>query len=224
MVEQGQGDPETSEIEESRASARPARGSNAEPAVPKGKVGMLSAARLATRPVHYIDDFKYAPTLIFRTHAIWPTVLISLAGLAFGLTQNDFKGSGFQLVLTFWLSVPALLQPMVAGFFAPRATWLAGIISSVISSLCYTVLVVWATSVNLANLPANYHVESSQFFTAAVQFAVIAFPFGALLGAASGWYKRFLTLGGIGTPRTAPNKQKRQSGRQAAARRPSARR
>ena len=224
MLEQGQGDPETDEIEVSRANARPARNSGTEPAMPKGRVGMLSAAKLATRPVHYLDDFKYAPTLIFRTYAIWPTMLISLAGLAFGLTQNDFNSGGFQLVLTFWLSLPALLQPMIAGFFAPRATWLAGIIASVFTSLCYTVLVIWATSVNLANLPANFRLESGKFLPAALQFAINAFPFGALLGAASGWYKRFLTLGGIGTPRTPPNKQKRQSGRQAAARRPSARR
>ena len=217
MLEQGQGDPETREIEENRSAAT-ARSSavRGAPVQPGQRVGIVSALKLATRPVHYGDDLRFAPTLILRTNAIWPTVLVSLAGLAYGLMQTDYTSSGMQLTTTLLIASPPLVQPMLAGFLAPRATWLAGIISSLISSVCLWILLVWAYSGHVTNLPPG----AISYVPVAIELTVTAITFGALLGAASGWYKRFLSLSSGGGSRN----QKRSSSQKPAARRSSGRR
>ena len=220
MLEQGQGDPETREIEENRSAATArssaVRGAPVQPVQPGQRVGIVSALKLATRPVHYGDDLRFAPTLILRTNAIWPTVLVSLAGLAYGLMQTDYTSSGMQLTTTLLIASPPLVQPMLAGFLAPRATWLAGIISSLISSVCLWILLVWAYSGHVTNLPPG----AISYVPVAIELIVTAVTFGALLGAASGWYKRFLSLSSGGGSRN----QKRSSSQKPAARRSSGRR
>jgi hypothetical protein len=217
MLEQGQGDPETREIEENRSAATTRSSAvRGAPVQPGQRVGIVSALKLATRPVHYGDDLRFAPTLILRTNAIWPTVLVSLAGLAYGLMQTDYTSSGMQLTTTLLIASPPLVQPMLAGFLAPRATWLAGIISSLISSVCLWILLVWAYSGHVTNLPPG----AISYVPVAIELTVTAITFGALLGAASGWYKRFLSLSSGGGSRN----QKRPSSQKPAARRSSGRR
>ena len=197
MLEQGQGDPETRDIEEERPAARTRQGA-ARPSsaaqVRPNSVGMFAALKLATRPVHYLDDLRYAPTLIFRTNAIWPTVLISVAALAFGLTRTDYNDSSIPILTTFALASPPLIQPMLAGLLAPRATWLAGIISSLISGICLLVLLVWYSSGHLANLPETSKYSPDRYSGLSITVLITAVTFGALLGAGSGWYRRFLGL------------------------------
>ena len=186
---------------------------------PTQRVGFLGAFKAATRPVHYVDDLRYAPTLIFRTNAIWPGALLSLAALAFGLTRTDYNDGSIQIILSFVLSPVPMLQPMLAGFLAPRATWLAGIIASLISGICYEILIIWYASGHLANLPKGFVVGSGDYAGLTVQMILTAVTFGALLGAGSGWYKRFLNLTG---PASAMKKQRLAAQKQGA-RRPSAR-
>ncbi len=182
---------------------------------PGQKVGIFSAFKLATRPVHYIDDLRYAPTLIMKTNAIWPTALLSFASLAFGLTQNDWNSGGFSTVRDLLIATPPLIQPMLAGFLAPRATWLAGIISSLISSFCLDVLIFWALGGHVANVPEG----TLAVIPFSLDLALTAITFGALLGAASGWYKRFLSLAS-----PAPARTQRPAAKKPAQRRPAARR
>jgi hypothetical protein len=198
--------------EESGPSA-PVRGksgrSDAAPVMKPGQpMGWTSSLRAATRPVHYIDDLKYAPTLIFRTNAIWPSALLSVAALAFALTRTDYKDSTVGLLIVYALPSTPLIQPMLAGFLAPRATWLAGLISSVISGACFVVMIIYYTSGHLSNTPANWNIASDQYPGLAVQVLATAVTFGALLGAGSGWYKRFLTAkGGVfGGPRAGSSR------------------
>jgi hypothetical protein len=187
---------------------------------PGQRVGMFSAFKLATRPVHYIDDLRYAPTLILKTNAIWPSALISLAALAFGLTRTDYKDATVAFLLTFALSMIPLVQPMLAGFLAPRATWLAGLISGLISGICFEILFMWYFVGNhLTNIPADQTVPpSDQYVQFTIQVLLAGMTFGAMLGAGSGWYKRFLALSWAApnkTQRPAPKKPapKRSTGR-----------
>lgn len=211
LLEQGQGDPETDEIETGRADARASRpalrksevaGSVAEPR-PGARPGLFGSFRAATRPVHYLDDLRYAPTLILRTKAIWPGALLSVAGFVYALTVTDARDAGFGFVIGFVLAPLPLLQPMLAGFFAPRATWLAGIIASVISVSLYGVLLLRIQAGYISNLPADLHLSVG--LNTVFSLALYSITFGALLGAASGWYKRFLST----TYATSPRNQKR---------------
>jgi len=161
---------------------------------PGEKVGVVSAVRLAMRPVHYLDDLRYVPALVLRTNAIWPPALISIAALAYALTRNDYNDSSIQFILGFALPSTPLIQPMIAGFLAPRATWLAGIISAVISGLCFEIIILWWGSGHVANVPDELRVLAGQPIPLTLQVLFTALTFGAVLGASSGWYKRFLTL------------------------------
>jgi hypothetical protein len=205
---------------EPRASAKASRTPEAGVVRPGQRVGFVAAMKMATHPIHYGDDLRYAPTLIFRTNAIWPTVLLSLGALAYGLMQNDFQGGGFQFVLSFLIAMPPLVQPIVAGFMAPRATWLAGVVSGLFSGACYEVLILWAANSNMANMPAGLKLASNQYLPATVQLMAIAITFGALLGAGSGWYKRFLGL----TSGSSTRPPQRSSAKKPASRRSTARR
>jgi hypothetical protein len=199
--------------------ARPSGDRSARAAVSAGRpaqrVGFLGAFKGATRPVHYIDDLRYAPTLIFRTNAIWTGAALSVAALAFGFTRTDYNDGSISFLLSFVLMVP-MIQPMLAGFFAPRATWLAGIIASLISGICYEILTIWYASGHLANMPPKVALVSGDW----LQVIIACITFGALLGAGSGWYKRFLNLTG---PVSAMAKQ-RAAAQKPGARRPAARR
>jgi len=204
-------------------SAKASRPATAAVVRPGQKVGFLSAFKLATRPVHYIDDLRYAPTLITRTNAIWPSALISIGALAFGLTRTDYKDGSIQFLLNFALPMVPLIQPMLAGFLAPRATWLAGLISGLISGVCFEILFMWYTSGHLTNLPADVKLPASDYVPFTVQVFLTALTFGSLMGAGSGWYKRFLSLAAPASPRT----QQRPGSQKPAARpsrRPAARR
>lgn len=200
------------------AGDRPARAAG--PAARPGqRVGFLGAFKAATRPVHYIDDLRYAPTLITRTNAIWPGALLSLAALAFGFTRTDYNDGSIQVVVNFVLPMVPMIQPMLAGFLAPRATWLAGIIASVISGICFEILIIWYSSGHLANVPPNVVIGSGEYTGLTVQVILSAITFGALLGAGSGWYKRFLNMTGPASVMA----QQRAAAQKQGARRPSAR-
>ena len=187
---------------------------------PGQRVGFFGAFKAATRPVHYIDDLRYAPTLIFRTNAIWPGALLSVAAMVFGFTRNDYNDGTIPILVNFLIPMVPLIQPMLAGFLAPRATWLAGMIASVISGICFEILIIWYANGHLANTPPNFVVRSGEYPGLTVQVIASAITFGALLGAGSGWYKRFLSLTG---PASAMAQQRAAAQKQGA-RRPSARR
>jgi hypothetical protein len=118
------------ELEEEPAEdeprVRPSRREEAPVIKPGQRVGFGQAFKLASRPVHYIDDLKYTPTLITRTHAVWVPAAICLAGLVYGFTRSDYNDSSTSFVIGLILpvSAPPIVGPMVAGFFAPRrAGW-----------------------------------------------------------------------------------------------------
>ncbi len=203
----------------SPATAKASRTTPDQVVRPGQKVGIFSAFKLATRPVHYLDDLRYAPTLILKTNAIWPSALFSIVALAFGLTRTDYNDSSIGFLVTFALPMMPLIQPMFAGFLAPRATWLAGLISGIVSGLCLEILIIWWVTGHIANLPANQSLSATQFLSSTVEVFLTGMTFGAVLGAASGWYKRFLTLASPAPARTQRSASKKPAPRRSSARR-----
>jgi hypothetical protein len=108
---------------------------------PGEKMTMFQAARYAARNPTYIKDVRDIFWLATKTRAVWPTALLSLAAaaIAFQRIQSGAtyqSDSLLQIVFQFVLTpqIP-LLPPMLAGFLAPRATWLAGALAALISQL-----------------------------------------------------------------------------------------
>jgi len=115
------------------------------PLAPTVRLGIVAAARAAYRTPHYIDDIRTAPALIFRSNAIWPVAAICVAAGAYfsvRLSSGNYGNDPVLPALYQFLFFPVpLLPPMIAGFFAPRSTWLAGIIASFIATMTLVVVV-----------------------------------------------------------------------------------
>ena len=247
----------------------------ARPADPPGvRLGFMASARAATRTPTYLDDIRNIRSLIFRTNAVWPVLLVcALAGFysATRIASNNYAGDPVLPFLFQFLFYPVpLLPPMLAGFLAPRSTWLAGAIAAFIATVTL-VAVLGVTAVTLtdasnsiagatpspsahASVAATAPVASptgavsspaasattapsptpgataapakSSSTGATDMFGLLmvllgqSLAFGALMGALSGWYKRFLALSS--GPRNRP--PSRPSGNRSQQRRPAARR
>ncbi len=189
------------------------------------KVGFFGAVKAAYRPVHYRDDLRLIWPLITRTHAIWPVAVLTLAALAItiprvsGATYESLQSdSAVQIVVTYVLyPYLPMLPAMIAGFMAPRATWLAGMIACTITTIGFMVLmVVSAGSVSRQNAAGNPGISAADVILVTIEMLWIALPLGALLAALTGWYKRFLALTG---PAAALSQQQQAARQKQAAKR-----
>ncbi len=241
------------------------------------RLGFVGAARAAYRTPHYIDDIRNIRVLVFGSNTVWPVLAICvIAGLYAGtrFASNSYSGDPvLPFVFQFLFYPVPLIPPMLAGFLAPRSTWLAGVIASFIATMTL-VVVLGLTAVTLtqasdtiAGSGASPSAQASSTATgpaasgtilataspapspsAAVSVSPAPSPstapaqsgttgsqgtdmlsltvillgqslgFGALMGALSGWYKRFLALSSV--PRNKP--PARPKGGRAPQRRPAA--
>ena len=164
-------------------------------------VGFMSAFGAAYRRVHYRDDLRAFFPLIFRSNAIWPVAVICALGLAIVMVRRDPHDGLFQISYSMILNpypLP-LLPAMIAGFLAPRASWLAGGIAGLIQSMTF---LTWLCSPAYPHIDSAGHllgfqaIPASQVPGAFLTLASWAVPASALLAAVAAWYKRFLKLTG----------------------------
>ena len=231
---------------------------------PSIRMGMVAAARGAYRNPTYISDIRYIRTLVFRTNAVWPILAVCAAAAAYTTYRLSQPGYNSDPILPLlgqflWGPVP-FLPPMLAGFLAPRATWLAGMVAAFLSTMSLVVVLaitagrlssttgeitvgstpspsftstatltatpsatVLVTSTPTPSSspsagpsrspspsasPAGSSTGSSGYTTSDLINVMVvllaqSLTFGALMGALSGWYKRFLALtSGPRKPRT----------------------
>ena len=160
------------------------------------RLGFLAAAKAAYRPVHYREDLRFVVPLVTRTFAVWPVLVITIVAVPLALSRPNVKDDTILGLLAFWLSPTPLLPAMIAGFLAPRATWLAGAINGFIVGLGLIAFLVVANG----QILAGEQVAPQGIFAASLQILSYAVPFGAVLAAGTGWYKRFLAaMQGSGT-------------------------
>jgi hypothetical protein len=174
------------------SSSRPARDLKSRPAsgaTGTAPMGFIRAMRVAYHPINYRDDLRYLPTLLTRTHAFWPAAALIIAGLAIAIVDTDPND--------FWIGLAGLVLPpyplipaMIAGVLAPRAAWLAGLMSGLVAGLSMWVIIAVAAS----RFPVLREQASSQLLGIAIEWMLVALCFGALVGALSAWYRRFLSL------------------------------
>ena len=111
---------------------------------PGDRLSLFAAAKAAYRQPHYIDDIRNVRSLVFGSKAIWPAAALCLvAGAYIAIRINSSSTSDPILPLLYqfvFFPVP-LLPPMMAGFFAPRSTWLAGMIASFIATMTLVVII-----------------------------------------------------------------------------------
>ncbi len=212
---------ETNEVDTAPdQTSRTSRGRNPQgqasgPALAPGtRVGFFTAMKMAYRTPHYREDLRGIGDLVLHTTAVWPVALVCAIAAALSYSQlagraYDANNPILSITLQFVLSPLPLLPPMVAGFLAPRATWLAGILAAAIAIFFLTLVYVVARPI----IPGFGQIQSSDVLPNTFSWLTQALPFGALFGALSGWYKRFLGLTSMGNPRRATAGGSKQTSR-----------
>jgi hypothetical protein len=207
---------------EGRAAERDAERASAPR--PGQRLGIFAAMKAATRPVHYIDDLRYTPRLITGSPAVWLPSLIAVASAAVaiwrlnGASTDEIRDDVlFQITVMFVLSPYVMLPGLIAGFFAPRASWLAGVLAAFVTTISFGVVVGARPELLFEN---GASVGVGQIATLTATYLTLSLPMGAALAAFSAWYKRFLELTGSASARA----QQKAAARKRAARKQNARR
>ena len=90
-------------------------------------MSMAAAFKAAFRPVHVRQDIESLPWIAVHTKALWLPVLITLASTVLvAVTGGKDMLSAF--MYQYFILTPAIGGVFIAGFLAPRASWLLGVI------------------------------------------------------------------------------------------------
>ena len=186
------------DADDAAADAAPARSSQprsatsssaSSPARPRPSI--TAAFRGAFRPLDLPGDLRALPRLLINRAFLIPAALIvGVAGvmIAFG---------GRELITRelsqFFLAPPPLAPVFIAGFLAPRASYLLGGLLGVVQTVAVLVIISTPALAAVVGAPDTGTFASSMF---------VSVVFGAFYAAAMAWYKRFLRA--ANPPRVAP--------------------
>jgi len=148
------------------ALSAPAGGSSAAPQRP----GVIAAFTSSFRPVDLRSDLRLLPRLLLHRAFLAPTVASGVAFILFAYASGPFVILLYQY-FSYQLPVASLF---IAGFFAPRGSYLIGGVLGVVSFLFQAPL--WI------NLPPDF----------AISGIVSGALAGALFASLAAWYRRFL--------------------------------
>jgi hypothetical protein len=187
------------------AASSTSKGSSADKAVPAGRMGFGEAFRASIRPIHVGPDVAALPWIAVHTKALWVPVLITVAStIAVIGTQG---GTLSQFMFAYFIQTPAIGGVFIAGFLAPRASWLLGVVVGLVAALCYSILVL--------GFPSTIYPAAPPAPDTARDVAVSAFVLSPVIGgffaAGAAWYRRFLAY-------SSPNRGRSSQGQKATAR------
>lgn len=173
-----------------RTAAKPAR---AEDRQPTGRVGFMGAFRLAYRRPEIREDLRALPNLL-RTRGFLAAMGLIVVGAGVVLAFPNYTGSRFAWELLVFPG-SALAPQLVAGFFAPRASYMLGLIIGIVQGVVFTIFLTQLGPRIGTELPPDQigSLLSVSFVSGPVS--------GALFAAAAAWYRRFLAFSG---PRRTP--------------------
>ena len=168
--------------------AAPARAADTRP--PTGRVGFASAFRLAYHPPHIREDIQTLPSTL-RSRGFLAAVLMVVGGGVLWYAFPVYSGS-----ITAWelLVLPgsALAPQLVAGFFAPRASYLLGFAVGLVQPVVY-LAVNSSARVQEAYIARGVSIPGITVDQVALAF-VNSLVMGALFAAMAAWYRRFLAF------------------------------
>lgn len=166
-----------------RAAATPV------PSGPTGRAGVIGALRSAFRPADVRGDIAALPRLLRHRAFLIPFATIVAAAALVAVTGGTEPLS--RTLSPYFLAPPPVAPVFIAGFLAPRASYLIGGLLGIISSIA--VILVLST-------PGMQQAATGTTTTTALTADVLAYSLvlatfgGAFYAAAAAWYKRFLAL------------------------------
>ena len=175
------------------SSGRARAGGPSQTAAPIARPSLLAAFRSSFRPIDWRGDLRALPMLVRNKAFYVPVVLSGASVAALPLLGVNPLTSAFYQYFSF---TAPLGTAFIAGFFAPRASWLVGMLAA-LASVGFQAL---AFSVGpFGGLFDNFLDASGQPLTRATAEALIlsqalfpGVPLSGFFAAAAAWYKRFL--------------------------------
>jgi hypothetical protein len=183
------------EIEEDGEPTPPRRVAQPRSGGDTARVSIGAALRSSFHPLRVREDLAAFPMLL-RHRSLWLPILATVASTgAVVVTQGKDLVTPF--LFAYFVQTPALGGVFLAGFLAPRASWLLGAIVGVIAAVGYVAVVALVPSSISPTTP-----DAAKLGDVAIG-AFIASPImGALFASLAAWYRRFLSL-------TNPNRGRR---------------
>jgi hypothetical protein len=190
------------------ASQRTARAvsasSSTEPALP-ARPSIGTAFRTAFRPVDLRGDIRAVPQLVTHWSFFVPVILSGLAVALIPLVGLNAMTSAFFQYFSF---TAPLGTSFLAGFFAPRASYLVGIMAALASvgfqALAYSAGPFGGLFDNFKDTSGNPMTSAAAKELVLNQALLLGVPSAAVFAAAAAWYRRFLN-------RASPARQRRQA-------------
>jgi hypothetical protein len=177
-------------------------------ASPPPRPGFVAGLRRAAAPADIRADLRALPTIALHSKALWvPLAAIGgVTALFFipGISRNPLVA----LLGNLALQPPPMILPFLGGMLAPRGAWLVGGIVALANAIAYGLLFGVFTNSVQTGLGFTYTMTSDQKVGIILNAVVTSVPFGLLVGAFAGFYRRFLAMST--PPRPAPAKSKRR--------------
>jgi hypothetical protein len=151
------------------------------------RVGIFEALRVSIHPVRVREDLAALPALATNRALLLPILLTIVSTLAVVATRGTDAITPF--LFTYFIQTPALGGVFLAGFLAPRASWLLGAIVGLVAAFAYVTILLLVPGALGPTPPATSTVQGVALY------AFTLSPFmGAFFAAAAAWYRRFLRL------------------------------
>ena len=201
------GDPANDVVDDEAPAATSGgtRGAPPRPTPSTVRMGFVDAIKKSIHPIHVRSDLAALPWIAVHSPALWAPLLITIASTVLVIVTAG--GTISQFLFAYFIQTPAIGGVFLAGFLAPRASWLLGVIVGFVSAACYALLVFAFPLTIGATLPPT----TDQAREVAISAFILSPVVGGFFAAGAAWYRRFLAL-------TNPNRGKR--GTQAPKQRP----
>lgn len=207
---------EASTAKRERPGGRTAQSREAAPA--SGRVGFTSSFRAAYHPANLREDLRALPMLL-RSRALLFALGALLAGVAVASYFRNYTGGLFALQLVV-APGSALMPQLVAGFFAPRASYLLGLIVGLAQGIVFMLLINLSLNGNGPLLLGDGFTQAE--YDRALQTSFLEGPITSMLfAAAAAWYRRFLALSS--SRRAGAQQPRRGTAKSSPSRRPAGR-
>lgn len=141
------------------------------------------------------EDVRLLPRIFAQRRLLWVPFLLAIVGfvavLVFAGLGTDIQGLA-SLYISFFFVPPALFTYFIAGFLAPRASYLVGFVLAVFVSLLWAILAGGLGFLYVAEVGLVFLLPEDIRPTAVLQFAALSLVYGTLAAAFAGWYRDFL--------------------------------
>lgn len=190
-------EPELLEAEEAEhEAAAPRRATPARSTGEAVRVGIGTALRASFHPLRVREDLAALPSLV--THrSLWLPILVTIISTV-AVVATGGKDVVTPFLFAYFVQTPALGGVFLAGFLAPRASWLLGAIVGLVAAFCYVAILSLVPGSISPTAPGGAKLEE-----VALSAFLLSPVMGALFASLAAWYRRFLSL-------TNPNRGRRQ--------------